>query len=178
MTSTDSGTNRREALAHFYARCHHGLYQAVRRNTGGVDDDIIHDACATAWLALVRRTDITLNGGGYTWLLVTATYEARRAYRATRNIQFADPEAGPTAQFEELRDPFAHDHDPLERTLDAELHTARRERFATLKPREQRDLLLKAAGFKYAEIATATSSTRTAVNRRLTEGRARLRDKL
>jgi len=178
MTSTDAGTSRREALAHFYARRHRSLYRAVRRNTGGVDDDVIHEACATAWLALVRRTDVSLDGHGYTWLLVTATYEARRAYRACRDIQLVDPTAGIAAQIDELRDPFAHDHDPLERALDAELHTTRRERFATLKPREQRDLLLKAAGYRYREIAALTSSTHTAINRRLTKGRARLRGEL
>lgn len=178
MTSTDAGTSRREALAHFYARCHRSLYRAVRRSTGGIDDDVIHEACAIAWLALVRRTDVSLDGGGYSWLLVTATHEARRAYRATRDIQLVDPTAGVSAQIDELRDPFAHDHDPLECALDAELHTTRRKRFSTLKPREQRDLLLKAAGYQYAEIATATSSTRTAVNRRLSEGRARLRGEL
>jgi DNA-directed RNA polymerase specialized sigma24 family protein len=45
-----------------------------------------------------------------------------------------------------------------------------------LKPRERRDLLLHAAGYRYDEIAEMTGSTYTAVNRRLTEGRAHLRD--
>ncbi|HEY4278976.1 MAG TPA: sigma factor-like helix-turn-helix DNA-binding protein [Conexibacter sp.] len=56
----------------------------------------------------------------------------------------------------------------------AEEHTARLERFGTPLPRERRDLLLQAAGYRYAEIAVLTGSTYTAVNRRLTEGRRRL----
>jgi DNA-directed RNA polymerase specialized sigma24 family protein len=144
------GASRREALADFYRRRHRGLYWAVRRGTGGIDDDLIHEACATAWLALVRRADVPLDGRAYAWLLVTATHEARRAYRATREIQLVDPDPDAVAEIDELRDRFANDHDPLERALDAELHATRRERFATLKPREQRDMLLKAAGYRYA----------------------------
>jgi DNA-directed RNA polymerase specialized sigma24 family protein len=45
----------------------------------------------------------------------------------------------------------------------------------TLKPRERRDLYLQALGYRYSEIAAATGSSYTAVNRRLSEGRARLR---
>ena len=178
MTRADGSADRRESLADFYARCHPGLFWAVRRGTGGIDDDLIHEACATAWLALVRRADVSLDACGYAWLVVTATREARRAYRATREIQLVGPDPDAVAEIDELRDRFANDHDPLERALDAELHATRRERFAALKPREQRDMLLKAAGYRYREIATLTSTTRTAVDRHLREGRARLRGEL
>jgi len=170
--------SRRDAIARFYTRCHRALFWTVRHSTGGVDDDLIHEACASAWLALIRHTDIALDGRGYTWLLVTATHEARRAYAAARDSETTDPASDAVVDIDELHDSFAHDHDPLERALDAELHAARRERFAELKPREQSDMLLKAAGYMYGEIAALTSSTHTAVNRRLTEGRARLRGEL
>jgi DNA-directed RNA polymerase specialized sigma24 family protein len=49
------------------------------------------------------------------------------------------------------------------------------ERFAQLTAAERRALLLKAGGYSYHEIAALTASTYTAVNRRLTEGRNRLR---
>ena len=52
-----------------------------------------------------------------------------------------------------------------------------RERLAvlgTLKPREREALYLHGLGHTYDEIATLTGSTRTAVNRRITEGRAAL----
>ena len=135
MPKSGGSAGRREALADFYARRHRGLYWAVRRGTGGVDDDLIHEACATAWLALVRRADVPLDGRGYAWLLVTATHvhslvglavgrhplrgEARRAYR---EHQVSDPAPDAVAEIDELRDRFANDHDPLERALDAELH--------------------------------------------------------
>jgi DNA-directed RNA polymerase specialized sigma24 family protein len=170
--------SRRDAIARFYARCHRGLSWAVRRSTGGVDDDLIREACAMAWLALMRRSDISFDGRGYTRLVVTATHEARRVYAAGRDIETTDPDSDAVAAIDELHDPFAHDHDPLERALDAELHADRRRRMAELRPREQRDMLLKAAGYSYAEIASLTSSARTAVNRRLTEGRVRLRGEL
>jgi DNA-directed RNA polymerase specialized sigma24 family protein len=44
-----------------------------------------------------------------------------------------------------------------------------------LKPRERRDPYLHALGYRYNEIAESTGSSYTAINRRLTEGRARLR---
>ena len=48
-------------------------------------------------------------------------------------------------------------------------------RFAALKAREQRDLLLLAGGYRYQEIAHLADSTYTAVNRRIAEGRTHLR---
>jgi DNA-directed RNA polymerase specialized sigma24 family protein len=51
----------------------------------------------------------------------------------------------------------------------------RAQAFRQLKPREREALFLKALGYSYNEIARLTDSTYTAVNRRLTEGRARLR---
>jgi DNA-directed RNA polymerase specialized sigma24 family protein len=74
----------------------------------------------------------------------------------------------------ELLEPEGLASDPLDRVIVAEEHTARLERFGTPLPRERRDLLLQAAGYRYAEIAVLTGSTYTAVNRRLTEGRRRL----
>jgi DNA-directed RNA polymerase specialized sigma24 family protein len=44
-----------------------------------------------------------------------------------------------------------------------------------LKPREREALTLKALGYSYNEICELTNASHTAVNRRLAEGRARLR---
>jgi DNA invertase Pin-like site-specific DNA recombinase len=44
-----------------------------------------------------------------------------------------------------------------------------------LKPREREALYLKGLGYSYNEIARLTGATYTAVNRRITEGRAALR---
>jgi hypothetical protein len=59
--------------------------------------------------------------------------------------------------------------------LPAELqHNERRARFAALKSRERRDLLLHAGGYTYTEIAQRTGSTYTAViSRRLRQHRPR-----
>jgi DNA-directed RNA polymerase specialized sigma24 family protein len=66
--------------------------------------------------------------------------------------------------------------DPLDRVIAREEHVRRVASFAGLKSRERRDLFLLAGGFRYVEIATLTGSTYSAVNRRLAEGRARLRE--
>ena len=47
--------------------------------------------------------------------------------------------------------------------------------FRQLKSREREALYLKGLGYSYREIARLTDSTYTAVNRRITEGRAALR---
>jgi DNA-directed RNA polymerase specialized sigma24 family protein len=44
-----------------------------------------------------------------------------------------------------------------------------------IKPQDRQALYLKALGFRYHEIAALLSITYTAVNRRITEGRRRLR---
>ena len=44
-----------------------------------------------------------------------------------------------------------------------------------LKPREREALYLFGLGYSYHEIAQITNATYTAVNRRITEGRAALR---
>lgn len=54
-------------------------------------------------------------------------------------------------------------------------HEQRVADLATLKPRERRELYLKALGYRYEEIDELTGSSFTAVNRRLAEGRAQLR---
>jgi hypothetical protein len=53
--------------------------------------------------------------------------------------------------------------DPLIRVLEREAHHERVARFAALKPRERRDLLLHAGGYRDHEIAALTQSTYTGV---------------
>jgi DNA-directed RNA polymerase specialized sigma24 family protein len=55
-------------------------------------------------------------------------------------------------------------------------HAADLHALKTLKLPERQGLFLKALGYRYHEIAQLTGSTCTAVNRRLTEGRRRLRE--
>lgn len=75
----------------------------------------------------------------------------------------------------EYLEPAGPAEDPADRVLDAEQHRARVAHFSQLKAAERRALFLQAGGYRYHEIADLTGSTYTAVNRRLSEGRAHLR---
>ena len=81
----------------------------------------------------------------------------------------ADPEPGIDPE------PPAEIADPAHRVVAREQHAQRVNDFARLKPREREALYLKALGHSYQEIAALTNASYTAVNRRINEGRARLR---
>jgi DNA-directed RNA polymerase specialized sigma24 family protein len=164
---------RRAALATFYTAHQRSLSAAVHGRARWADDAIVADACAYAWLQLVRRTDVTLDRRGLSWLKLVATQEAWRLNGPSndRPVGLFIAEPDDEAEFFE---PASLHGDPLVRVLDRETQHERLERFAQLKPRERRDLFLHAAGYSYTEIAALTDSTYTAVNRRLTEGRRRL----
>jgi DNA-directed RNA polymerase specialized sigma24 family protein len=174
MTTTCLAPERRRALGAFYAEHHRRLAGRVRSGARGVRAPIVADACAYAWLQLIRRPDIRLDRGGLTWLALVAIQEAWRlgAPGCERAVGLFLTEIDDER---ELPDPAGAAADPLERTLDRELHQARAARFAGLKASERRDLLLHAGGYSYLEIADLTHSTYSAVNRRLTDGRNRLR---
>ncbi|MEX3901755.1 RNA polymerase sigma factor, partial [Paraburkholderia sp. BR10954] len=147
---------------------HQSLAQRVLREVHDVDATAIEDACGYAWLQLTRRTDISLDRRGMGWLSRVAVHEAWRLLQADESCA-SDPVDG--------RAPMglaAAVGDPLERALDVATHRERVAHFATLKPRERRDLILHAGGFRYREIAHLTGSSYTAVNRRVSEGRRRL----
>ena len=74
-----------------------------------------------------------------------------------------------------LPEPPADTADPADRALAREQHAQRVNDVARLKPREREALYLKALGHSYEEIAALTNASYTAVNRRISEGRARLR---
>jgi RNA polymerase sigma factor (sigma-70 family) len=172
MTGPEATQSRGRALEAFYAAQHRRLTRAVFSRARRIDDDTIHDACAHAWLALVRRTDVTLDARGLKWLITVAVYQAWQL-GATREVPagafLSDPD-----DTRETREPAGLSSDPLDRVLALELQRERVAAFATLKPRERRELLLQAAGYPYHEIAAMTGTTYTAVNRYLTEGRRRL----
>ncbi|MDQ3343535.1 MAG: RNA polymerase sigma factor [Actinomycetota bacterium] len=141
--------------------------------------DTIEDACAFAWETLLTRTHVRLERDGVrTWLVRVATHEA---LRLLRDAQRQRPSGTLDADYDSEPEPGT-----LHAVADLNADTAdlaterlandhRRAALADLKPREQRDLVLQAAGYTYDEIADLTDSTRTAVNRRITEGRAALR---
>ncbi|GEM_PF-2332506 len=169
------GSERREGLAEFFAANHRRLARRVGYFAHGAGGTAVDDACAYAWLQLVRRPDVDLDADGYSWLSVVAIHEAWRLSRSDRAEQPAGlfwPESECAG---ERPEPAALDADPLDRALAAELHRARVQTLAVLKPHELQALGLQALGYRYQEIVALTGSSYTAVNRRLSEGRTRLR---
>ena len=75
-----------------------------------------------------------------------------------------------------MPEPAANGNEDVEDLAAAHLeHAERVADLAALKPAERTALYLQALGYRYHEIAAITDASYTAVNRRLTEGRARLR---
>ena len=173
MSALAANSERRQAIAAFYAAQHSRVEASVRYRARRADHAIVADACAIAWLALVRRADITLDDRGAAWLKLTATHAAwhlmDRGPEILAGLFLTNPDHP-----DELAEPATLDGDPVATAINHETQRERVQQFATLKPRERRDLFLLAAGYKYREIAELTGSTYTGVNRRTTEGRLRL----
>jgi RNA polymerase sigma factor (sigma-70 family) len=171
----NTSSERREQISAFYAR-HATRLQALVRRHAHVSEESVEDACQHAWAILLRRPDIRLEAAGFSWLATVAIREAwhRDARRETPIGGFQGPDRGHGGDQPE---PPAHDDRSAEdRALDHIEHTERISALATLKPSEREALILHGLGYSYHEIARLTGSTYTAVNRRLSEGRAALRN--
>jgi DNA-directed RNA polymerase specialized sigma24 family protein len=167
---------RSEQIATFYAqhaaRLRRIVAGAVRTNT-----DTIEDACQTAWTILIRRDDVTLDDRGAAWLTKVAIHEAFRLAGGERTEAPAGGFLPLTRASEsgELPEPERPGLD-VENQVAARIQLAeRREDLRQLKPQDRLALYLKGMAYSYAEIMTMTDATYTAVNRRITEGRAELR---
>jgi DNA-directed RNA polymerase specialized sigma24 family protein len=170
---TVQGHRYREVEA-FYRAHHTRLEQKVAKRVSGPGRAVIEDACQFAWTVLLRRPDINLDSRGLAWMTLIAAREAWRATAAT-----AEPPVGRYA-FSGARDVLSEHGGPPgptleDRIIDRERHHQRCGDLAALKPAERQALGLHAVGYTYMEIAELTGASFTAVNRRLTEGRARLR---
>ena len=119
------------------------------------------------------RPDVTLDQRGLAWLATVAAREAWRLASSAREVPVGylpgDPEPGIAPE------PPADTTDPADQVVAREQHAQRVQDLARLKPREREALYLKALGHSYQEICELTNASHTAVNRRLAEGRARLR---
>jgi DNA-directed RNA polymerase specialized sigma24 family protein len=171
MPSRDD-TARRDAVGAYYAAHARWLERVVGRRAK-VPHATVQEACQTAWLKLVRRPDITLDGRGLQWLIVVATHEAWRSGTTPERPAgtFIGCASDHDLAWEEPPGPAS---DPLELAIAHELHNRRVEQLSHAKPREATVLFLQAAGYSYTELQQLTGATYTAVNRRLTEGRARI----
>lgn len=164
-------SQRRSQLDRFYRTYRGQLIGRVLRRVGAIDFAQAEDACHTAWAILARRRDIDLDPRGLAWITRVAVHEGwRLTHAAASTVQPGawDPE-------DVLALVAADTDDPLDRAIDREKHNERAANLAALKLAERQALALKAIGYSYAEIADLTGASYTAVNRRLTEGRARLR---
>src|SRR4051794_27643433 len=82
MTATSQ--TRDAQIAAFYSDHAGRLERAVRGRVGRVGDEVIEDACHSAWATLLRRPDITLDAHGLSWLTTVTVHEAWQLGSITR----------------------------------------------------------------------------------------------
>jgi RNA polymerase sigma factor (sigma-70 family) len=149
------------------------LLRVTARRLGG-SQELAEDACAFAWLQLLRcQPDREAVAG---WLRVVARNEGYRLLRTSRREPFledkpyprCDGATGEPLDWQEL----------LPAAVDTELAVEAREllrSLACLRWHQRTVLTMQLAGYSYKEIAQRLGKTYTWVNRHLTEGRAELR---
>ena len=170
--------DRAAAIATFYAEHAAAIERIVASRVNGASAEMIEDACHIAWVTLLRRPDVRLGDDGVGWLIVVASHEGWRLASRARETPVGVFMSAPADEDREagvLPEPAGDASDPADRALDGERHRDRVARFAALKPAEREALLLNAAGYSYADLGRLLGVSYTAVNRRLAEGRARLR---
>ena len=167
---------RRRAIADFFAAHERDVRESVAYRVRNLPAAAIEDACQTAWEKLSRRPDVDLTATGRSWLVTVALHEALRHYRRERVETPAGAFRTPYAAPGELREPVGDDRDLAEQVADRILHDRRLHDLRLIKSQDRQALYLKALGFRYHEIAALLGITYTAVNRRLSEGRRRLRE--
>jgi DNA-directed RNA polymerase specialized sigma24 family protein len=164
---------RARLIADFYAANARRLRATVAHRTHA-PAEAVEDGCQTAWAILLRRPDVSLDGRGFGWLTVVAVREVRHQRDRARELPMGALTLG-AGETGELPEP-ASMHAGVDELAAAHLeHVERVGDLSALKPAERTALYLQALGYRYREIASATDASYTAVNRRLTEGRARLR---
>ena len=156
-----------------YRRHHVALRRAVARAVQA-PEAVIEDACAFAWLQLVR-TQPERGPALAGWLRVVAVHEAyrlagrERREAALEELVAPDDHGGEPGGWEHVL-PGGHD-------LDAGMEArAALDALAQLPERQRRYLELLVAGYRYEEIVELTGATYTNVNKHLTRARASVRE--
>jgi len=156
--------------AELYRTLSHRVLRLVRGQVRTTPENV-EDACHFAWVAFLRRTDDVARDAALSWLTRTAIHETykliARQQRATSLEQALEAGPEPTAP--------THASEPSELAQQHE----QLELVRQLPKRQQRMVLLQAAGLSHAEIAATTGDTERMIQRQLYRARhtlARLRD--
>lgn len=148
---------RNDQITRLYVQLHARLEHIVRRSVV-TSEAIIDDACAFAWLQLVRG-DVRIETA-LSWLATVAIREAWRLDRLQRRCD-ALPE----------HEPACLSADPLPAAI---LVREALEAVAALPSRQAEMVALHAGGHSYAEIAEQTGDSLRTVQRQLLRGKRRL----
>ena len=151
------------------------LVRRVQRGDG-VPEAVAEDCASFAFLQLCRRqpTRCEQTPG---WLRIVARHEAYAWHRHTRRCPSLDE---PVSDAPELGGDRATFADLVRAPVDIELAVDAREALrslAGLGERRRTALTLKVAGYSYREIQELLGVSYTWINRHITEGRAKLRER-
>jgi RNA polymerase sigma factor (sigma-70 family) len=163
-------TGLRGDEAALYREHHTGLYRAVARRVR-LDEDLIEDACQTAWMQLLRcQPDRERSLFG--WLVTVAVHEAYDLSRRRRGELSLDaPAAGDADGTMRLVDTVEGST-----VVDESLEARRALRaLASLSQKQRRYAVLRTAGFSYREIGQLTGATHTNVNKHLVRASRQLK---
>jgi RNA polymerase sigma factor (sigma-70 family) len=151
--------------ADLYRRLAPRVHAVVRRHIKG-SEQLVEDACHTAWVKFIERSEQIGRQGTLTWLVHTAIHDAYKlSNRETRDLSLDAPT--PATETPST----ATNSDPVK-------NAEHRERLALtqqLREREQRLLWMQASGLSYTEIAAATGDSKRTVERQLLRAHAELR---
>lgn len=149
--------------AELYRRLGAPLERVVRARVRG-PAAAVEDACAFAWEQLLRYQP-ERSEALFAWLVTVAIHEGWRLVRIERRQAAAGP-----AQLDSSPGP--------ERELEARMRALEAlKALAALRPVERRLLALRAAGYSYRELMEIERRSYTWVNRHLTRGSRRLRER-
>jgi DNA-directed RNA polymerase specialized sigma24 family protein len=156
----------REDVEKLYRRHHRELHRAVSRAVQA-PNELIEDACQTAWAILLRR--VPERDQVFAWLRVVAIHEAYQLSAIDRRDARLERLCSQEGDWNEvIADP---------RTLEDAIEALEALRALASLPEHRRvDLALKVAGYSYEEIRARTPArTRTNVNKSLVKARAEIR---
>ncbi|HEV3000432.1 MAG TPA: RNA polymerase sigma factor [Solirubrobacteraceae bacterium] len=162
--------SRSDDIAAYFAEHAPRLERLVRARVGA-SMATVEDACSYAWLQLLRRDDVCLDGKAAGWLYRVAVHEGWRLAALEREAVTYTP------GFDDQDRPEGHLPEPAALHSLDELAAARLrlDEVRALPERERRAVLLFAFGLTYLEIAERMDVTVRTVDRLLRRGRHRIR---